>query len=80
MSKQYPQFGEVQLRDRNWYPCEIVGSHTAMDYDGIRYDIRLSEGVSVTDPDSGHQHVYWSGNEFRDCHRDCVRFMDGSTS
>ena len=47
----------VQLADYKWYEAEIIGTSSAIDYDGERYDVKLME----------------TGDIFRECHKNCIQ-------
>jgi len=63
----------VKLRDEKWHKAECIGSREAMDYEGKRYDMKLSVDVSSKDAESGNSFKNRTGTVFKGCHRDCVR-------
>lgn len=65
---------EVKLKDHAWYPCVLVESFPAMDYEGERHCVTLSVAVTSTDCD-GRKFAYPEGYSFGGCHADNVREM-----
>lgn len=64
----------VQLADSNWYPCIITGKRSSCDYDGFRYDVKLTAEAIIKIADK-KAITYSDGFKFYGCHRDCIRVI-----
>jgi len=62
---------KVMLSDGNWYQCEIISEVSASDYDGSRFDVRLTEDMQLSDGVK-----YNKGKVFRSCHAKCLKIEE----